>query len=636
MHQKFEDQSSKKPLTVRQIKIRNFRGVKEGTVEFLGHTLLVGGNNAGKSTICEALELILGPERAYRRPIVNEHDFHAGRYLDEEGNPIPIVIDVVLLNLPEEMEKKLFPKTRPWSDTKGGFLDVVGAVPEDTEVEDVCRALPLKFVGYYDRSEDDFVGATYFSHPIEDVLEGDENYGKPDSGLAYFSREWKLKCGFIYLRTLRTGRRALSLQRGSLLDTILRLGDTGKESMWESTLKQLRSLTPPIGDVPQLEDIQKQIKDRMGRFVGLSNEGDATGFFASDLTRGHLREVVQLFLKSSDSNHAVPFDRLGTGSVNALVFALLTHIADLRGTNSIIFAMEEPEIALPPHAQRRIVKYLLKNMGQAIITSHSPYVIEEFDLADVTAVTRKEGTLSSNRIVFDHVKPSALRMSKRQLAEAVLARGVIVAEGDTEAKMLLAASYVYERIDPTGNYVPLDLVGVSVFDALGQNNVPKWGAFFSTLNKTAFAFHDKPKSAWSIDQIDALKAYQYNFESEYEGTEELLISELPVVVLRRFLEAVADHPEYPVDKGYLTESSEDDEIRGLARKVLLARKGSGFAALAIEQCREVEEIPKTIKSFLDKVESDMSLPSLEIQSDAEVEDSENLPSNDGIEKDHSI
>lgn len=478
-----------RPLTIKRLEIKNFRGVESGCVDLNGHTLLVGGNNAGKSTICEALELVLGPERSYRRPIINEHDFHAGRYLDEDGNPVYVKIDVVLINLPKEMEMKLFSKTRPWSDAKGSFVDEYGAEPGDADDPDVFRALPLTFIGCYDRKEDDFIGATYFAHPVGEVGEDDDNYGKPYAGLQFFPREWKIQCGFIYLRTLRTGRRALSLERGSLLDTILRLGDNGKESMWESTMKQLRALDPPIGTIPQLEGIQAQIKDRMGRFVGLATDKDATGFYASDLTREHLREVVQLFLKSQDSNHAVPFNRLGTGAVNALVFALLTHIADLRGNRAIIFAMEEPEIALPPHAQRRIVEYLLKNMGQAIITSHSPYVLEEFDLKAVKAVSRKEGTLSSDSIPAGLVKHSALRTNRRQLAEAVLARGVIVAEGDTEAKMLLSASYIYEHLDTSDNYVPLDLIGVSVFDAGAQSDVPKWGPFFAALKKISVGCH---------------------------------------------------------------------------------------------------------------------------------------------------
>ena len=36
-------------------------------------------------------------------------------------------------------------------------------------------------------------------------------------------------------------------QRGSLLDTILRLGDKGRESMWEDTVKRLRAFDPPAG-----------------------------------------------------------------------------------------------------------------------------------------------------------------------------------------------------------------------------------------------------------------------------------------------------------------------------------------------------------------------------------------------------
>ena len=44
------------------------------------HSLLVGGNAVGKSTVCEALDLVLGLERLYRRPVIDEYDFYAARY----------------------------------------------------------------------------------------------------------------------------------------------------------------------------------------------------------------------------------------------------------------------------------------------------------------------------------------------------------------------------------------------------------------------------------------------------------------------------------------------------------------------------------------------------------------------------
>jgi len=256
-------------VRVRRLTIKNFRGIEQGVVNFSPHTLLVGGNNTGKSTVCEALDLVLGPERLFRRPVVDEHDFHKGLYLDKDGNPQQIEIEAVLIDLPEDLERKAFPRTRPWSESKDGFVDEAGAKPEDTDDGDVCRALPVKFIGWYDRAEDDFVGDTFFSHPVEEVDEDHEDFGKPSAGLSKFSREWKRQCGFIYLRTLRTGRRALSLERGSLLDTILRLGDKGKESMWEDTVKRLRDFDPPIGTIPQLDEIRKQVRERMSKFVGI-------------------------------------------------------------------------------------------------------------------------------------------------------------------------------------------------------------------------------------------------------------------------------------------------------------------------------------------------------------------------------
>ena len=74
----------------------------------------------------------------------------------------------------------------------------------------------------------------------------------------------------------------------------------------------------------------------------------------------------------------IPFQKLGTGTLSTLVFALLSAIAKLKKEN-IIFAMEEPEISIPPHTQRRIIDYLIKNTTQSFVTSHSPYVIEKFN-----------------------------------------------------------------------------------------------------------------------------------------------------------------------------------------------------------------------------------------------------------------
>ncbi|MFS9669294.1 ATP-dependent nuclease, partial [Klebsiella pneumoniae] len=83
-------------MKVVQLSITNFRSIKSADLQFDGHTLLVGPNNVGKSTICEALDLVLGPDRVSRFPPVEEFDFHNANYLqppaEEGGEPTPIPI----------------------------------------------------------------------------------------------------------------------------------------------------------------------------------------------------------------------------------------------------------------------------------------------------------------------------------------------------------------------------------------------------------------------------------------------------------------------------------------------------------------------------------------------------------------
>jgi putative ATP-dependent endonuclease of the OLD family len=78
---------------------------------------------------------------------------------------------------------------------------------------------------------------------------------------------------------------------------------------------------------------------------------------------------MAFFLALSPDQEHVPFQQAGAGTLNILVFAMLTFVADLK-PETVIFAMEEPEIAIPPHTQRRIADYLLRETGQTFITSH--------------------------------------------------------------------------------------------------------------------------------------------------------------------------------------------------------------------------------------------------------------------------
>lgn len=50
-------------MKVTKLTIANFRGIKSAEILLNGNSVFVGDNNSGKSTIFEALDLVMGPDR---------------------------------------------------------------------------------------------------------------------------------------------------------------------------------------------------------------------------------------------------------------------------------------------------------------------------------------------------------------------------------------------------------------------------------------------------------------------------------------------------------------------------------------------------------------------------------------------
>lgn len=78
-------------MRIVRLKIENFRSIKKSEFVLPECVVLVGDNNSGKSTVLEAIDLVLGPERIKQRPVIDEHDFYEGVYLQprvEDGQEV--------------------------------------------------------------------------------------------------------------------------------------------------------------------------------------------------------------------------------------------------------------------------------------------------------------------------------------------------------------------------------------------------------------------------------------------------------------------------------------------------------------------------------------------------------------------
>jgi putative ATP-dependent endonuclease of OLD family len=497
-------------LKVVRLTISNFRGISSAELFFNGHTLMVGTNNVGKSTICEALDLVLGPDRLNRFPPVDEFDFYNATYLtppEAEGDKpqsVPLRIETVLIDLSVEIDNKCGGNVEFWHLKEQRILglgEIAAANPPD-----VTPCLRIETVAKYDPDEDEFVAKTYFSHSPDAAI----------GELTVVPKSIKRLFGFLYLRTLRTGSRALSLERGSLLDIILRTKGV-RTSLWEKTISRLRGLDIEA-DAAEIAPVLRSVEKRLARYVALESPGNATKLHVSELTREHLRKTMTFFLALSADQGHVPFAHAGTGTINTLVLALLSFIADLK-PETVIFAMEEPEIAVPPHTQRRIAEYLLTKTTQAFVTSHSPFVIEKFEPSKTLLLARNAGVVTARKVSdATGLKDNDYkRFSRSGLSECMLGRAAIVVEGVTELHAMPVVARRMEENDPT--LQPLDIAGVAFFDADGESNMPKFGKFFNTLGLRTFAFYDLDyKKTRKPEQAKALADnYEINVEHAYKG-----------------------------------------------------------------------------------------------------------------------
>ena len=423
-------------MQIARVSIKNFRGVLAGQILLPAHAVLVGDNNIGKSTILEAIDLVLGPERLNRRPPIDEHDFHAGLYVDADGNPVGIESEVVIVNLSADQLRHFRDHLEWWKLDENQLIST--PPPEETDAPNVVPALRVVFEGHYDKEEDDFAGATYFASPK-----------KEDGSRDVFRTPDKRLCGFLYLRTLRTGSRALSLEKGSLLDIILKLQDK-QLRMWESVLAELRVLPVAENEELGIKGILSAVQDAVREFVP-AEWANNPHMRVSDLTREALRKSLTVFMgtgsrQADGVEYAAPFQHQGTGTINTLVLSLLSMIAELK--SNVIFAMEEPEIAIPPHAQKRIIESVQAKSAQAIFTSHSPYVLEEFPPHQVIVLQRDGGVINAIP-ALSPVKPKRYKEEfRRRFCETLLARRVLIVEGKTEYDAFPAAAKRLRDLHP--------------------------------------------------------------------------------------------------------------------------------------------------------------------------------------------
>lgn len=365
-------------------------------------------------------------------------------------------------------------------------------------------------------------------------------------------------------------------------------------------LRQLQvAADPAVGINDILEKVQASIRGYMP-----SDDGSDPQIRVTQLTRESLRKALTVFMatgaqRSDGEAHAAPFQSQGTGTINMMVLALLSLIAELK--QNVIFAMEEPEIAIPPHIQKRIINGVRGKSAQALFTSHSPYVLEEFEPEQVIVISRVEGRLSATPAGLPPgIKAKLYRQDMRlRVCEALLARRVLIAEGRTEYDAWPAVARMLHEQDPE-SFMPLEAMGIPIIDATTDSLIAPMGACYRRLGKTVYAVFDEQ----SPEQMDAIRAsVDHPYQAPEKGFENVVLKGTDEGVMRSYVASLIDSGALPSDLKDKAPGPDapKEEVVAMLGLLLKRWKGDGAAASLLCSATIRQHLPEFIVSTLESI-----------------------------------
>lgn len=437
-------------MHISEISIEGYKSCKEKSiVQFnKGLNIIVGENASGKTTIIDALRMILKEnEIGY----ISDNDFY--KSFDKNDEKKNINIDLKFINLSRE-EKVTF---LTWCNS------------------DFNAELHLKvekrpnIKGYYKKSI--WGGKSKASAFEEETFDYIET---------------------IYLPALRNAEEKLKNGRKSRLALLLEhhyLSDERKEELVQSFSEFNHSVVSNKDDkykeLGEAKDhINDAIKNSMGNVFGQSiNLQFSESSFSSILQS--IKMVFFPHIGEQDENKFRDIAINSLGYNNLLYIAtVFAELEIIKANNDLltVLLIEEPEAHLHPQIQSKLIKYLKqisddKNNLQIIVTTHSSVIASSVDINSLIYVTNKDKGILSLRIsdfnLEDNVKRYLNRWMDITKSTMLFSKGIILVEGICEAMILpvLAPKVLEEYNANHDKPIPTSLedAGVSVININGIN-----------------------------------------------------------------------------------------------------------------------------------------------------------------------
>lgn len=403
-------------MRIRHVEVRNFRGIRRLDWTVGGdYVCLVGPGDSTKTTVLDAIEYALSPRWNLA---FDDNDFYQAN-TDEQ---IHVTVTVGDLPAHHKSLNRYGRETRGWMPS-GELRD------EPQQGDEVVLSVRLKVT-------DDM-------EPVWRVV----NDRNPD-GVAISAKDrGRLGC-------VRFGPyvdRHMSWGKGSALSKLTSESDDLSSILAETGRAARQSLDQvPKSDLPALYTASETAQ----------GAGAEVGVRPQDVFRPSLDLHSVAVTSGSISLHdgVVPVRRLGLGTRRLLAVGIQRHNSDAAELSLV----DEIEYGLEPHRLRHLLRLLRKSKSgegtdHVIVTTHSPVAVSELKAAELRVVRSAGGTTS----ILD--APQSLQPVVRKASEALLARKIIVCEGDTEIGMCRHLDQYWSKKGPS-----FASLGVALADGRGS------------------------------------------------------------------------------------------------------------------------------------------------------------------------
>ncbi len=365
-------------MKLKEITIENFRGIRSLHLPIDGLTVLIGENNTGKSTVLEAIRLVLTRGFGTRRDgRFSEYDFHLADATATPQTADPISI---ILHFAEEQENE-------WPD------NVVQQLNEVIQLDMVngLNHIWLQAKGSYQADSGSFE-----TKPVFLDAGGAELMLKNNTPLNLISRFVPI----FFLSALRDASQEFG-QRGQFWSGFLKsiqLPDDQREKI-EEMLREVN--TSVIGANTGLTEVTNKIADA-GRLVPLDS-AEPVVLEAIPTRVFDMVGKIQVHLKSS-YGAKLPLHRHGEGTQSLAVLMLFQAFAAANLAESYapestpLLALEEPEAHLHPSAIRSLGSFLESMTGQILVTSHSGDLVSRVPVMALRRLYKHNGETKIGRV----------------------------------------------------------------------------------------------------------------------------------------------------------------------------------------------------------------------------------------------